>query len=84
MTQATQKAILTRTRRLSEAFLAEYGRRPTVDEINDLYSAEMRAIAEKSSRNKEGRGGFAATKQQDPELLKQWQDKGRANRVKKT
>jgi hypothetical protein len=83
MTLSTSKAIATRTQRLSEAFSRENGRLPTVEELGALYSAEMREIASRSSRNKVGTGGFAHTKRTNPQALKEWQDKGRQNRVKK-
>lgn len=84
MTEQTQKAIVTRTKRLSVQFKAEHGREPTIDELNALYSAEMKQAANKSSRNSAGTGGFALLKKQNPELLKEIQEKGRRNRVKKT
>lgn len=42
--------------------------------------AEMRRRAEKSARNKGGTGGFAKLKQENPELLKELQEKGRMKR----
>lgn len=76
MSERTAKAIATRTRRLSAAFQAEQGREPTVDELNELYRAEMREIASKSSRNKHGKAYFAQLKESDPDALKNISSKG--------
>lgn len=76
MTTRAQKAILTRTKRLSEAFLTEHNRQPTLTELNDLYAHEMRLAADKSSRNQAGTGYFAQLKEKDPELLKELTSQG--------
>lgn len=51
MNSSRAKAITTRTIRLSKAFLSEYGRNPTISELNDLYVAEMAHIGNKANRN---------------------------------
>ncbi len=76
MSEAYKKAILSRTRRLSEAFQVEYGRIPTIAELNIMYSEEMRRIASKSSRNAAGTGGFAKLSKEDPEKFKEQTSKG--------
>lgn len=70
------KSIATRTHRLSEAFFSEHGRQPTIAELNELYSTEMRNIASKSSRNNAGTGGFAKLSKENPEKFKEITSKG--------
>lgn len=59
MNERTQKAVNTRIERLTRLFNIQHGRSPSMEEIQALYSAEMRHIGSKSSRNAKGTGGFA-------------------------
>lgn len=76
MSEAYKKAILTRTKRLSEAFQVEHDRIPTVEELSALYSEEMRRTAAKSSRNNAGTGGFAKLSKENPEKFKEVTSRG--------
>ena len=59
MNASRAKATQTRLKRLTLKFNETFGRDPTVDELNALYSQEMRDIAAKSSRNRNGTGLFS-------------------------
>lgn len=76
MSPKSVKAVNTRRERLSKAFESEFNRPPTITELNDLYSEEMRRIGSKSSRNKGGVGGFHHMKINDPDKFREITSKG--------
>jgi short-subunit dehydrogenase len=70
------KAIQTRLKNLRAKFEAEHGREPSVTELDLLYREDMQRIANMSSRNNKGTGGFAYMKKTDPARLKEITSKG--------
>lgn len=67
MTPSRSKAINTRIQRLSETFFNTHHRRPTVEEINQLYSNEMAEMAKKNTSKKRGNYTLA---REDPEAMR--------------
>jgi hypothetical protein len=70
--KSREKAVNTEVQRLAEAFFNTHHRRPTVEELQKLYSAEMSARAKtrlSDPQNNRRRGNVNAP-HKDPEELK--------------